>query len=131
MTLIEIMIVLAIIALVMGVLVGPGILRHFRDAQRRTARMMLKQLEGGWTRWRLSSEAECPAKLTDLNVELGNHANHSFVDPWGHAYVMKCGDSPPPGCDRSFCVYSFGPDGQEGTGDDLTSWDSDDPPPPK
>jgi general secretion pathway protein G len=123
MTLIEIMIVLAIIALVMGLLVGPSIIRHFHDAERQTAHAMTRQIEAGYARWRLSNQAECPAALTDLNEELGRHAHQGLDDPWGHPYVMKCGDSLPPGCDRSFCVYSLGADGKDGSDDDVKSWE--------
>jgi len=122
MTLIEIMIVLAIIALVMGLLVGPGILRHFHGAQRQTAHAMTKQIEAAYARWRLSNEAECPAAITDLNAELGRRAHEALDDPWGHPYVMQCGESLPPGCDRGFCVYSLGPDGRDGSDDDIRSW---------
>ena len=129
MSLIEIMIVLAIIALVMGLLVGPGILRHFHDAQRKTAHAMTRQIESGYTTWRLSSQAECPTSIQELNAELGRHAQQALDDPWGHPYVMKCGgDSLPAGCDRNFCVYSLGPDGKEGSDDDIKGWE--DPRPP-
>jgi general secretion pathway protein G len=123
MSLIEIMIVLAIIALVMGLLVGPQILRHFHDAQRQTAHAATRQLESAYTTWRLSNQAECPASLTDLNDELGHRAQQKLEDPWGHPYVMKCGDSLPHGCEHRFCVYSLGADGKEGSDDDIKSWE--------
>ena len=43
----------------------------------------------------------------------------SFNDPWGNAYQYKC-----PGSHNTddYDLYSFGPDGQEGGGDDITNW---------
>lgn len=41
------------------------------------------------------------------------------VDPWGNSYVYTCpGTHNPSGYD----LYSLGPDGQEGTDDDIASW---------
>ena len=40
-------------------------------------------------------------------------------DPWGNAYVYRCpGQHNPSGYD----LYSFGPDGQDGGGDDIDNW---------
>jgi general secretion pathway protein G len=40
-------------------------------------------------------------------------------DPWGNAYVYRC-----PGLHNTaaFDLYSFGPDGNEGGGDDIENW---------
>jgi len=40
-------------------------------------------------------------------------------DPWGNPYVYRC-----PGQHNatSYDIYSFGPDGQEGGGDDIDNW---------
>ena len=40
-------------------------------------------------------------------------------DPWGNQYKYVC-----PGIHRvhSFDLYSFGPDGQDGGGDDIDNW---------
>src|SRR5882672_9035250 len=59
MTLIEIMIVLAIIALVMGLLVGPAIIGKLQEAKVSTAKAMTKQIEAAHARWLVSSEKDC------------------------------------------------------------------------
>lgn len=42
-----------------------------------------------------------------------------ILDPWGNPYGYRR-----PGRDKGgFDVYSAGPDGQEGTGDDIGNWD--------
>ncbi len=40
-------------------------------------------------------------------------------DPWDNTYIYKC-----PGTHntRSYDLYSYGPDGKEGGGDDITNW---------
>ena len=40
-------------------------------------------------------------------------------DPWARAYVYRCRGQHNP---KGFDLYSLGPDGQEGTGDDITNW---------
>ncbi len=40
-------------------------------------------------------------------------------DPWGNPYIYKCPGTHNPG---SYDLYSYGPDGKEGGGDDITNW---------
>ena len=121
MTLIEIMIVLAIIALVMGLLVGPAIIGKLDQAKKDTAKAMTKQIEAARARWLVASEKDCPDSIDDLKQELGRHKNDTIKDPWGHEYVLKCGDQAAEECE-GFCVLSVGKDGKEGTEDDIKSW---------
>jgi general secretion pathway protein G len=121
MTLIEIMIVLAIIALVMGLLVGPAIIGKLQQAKVDTAKAMTKQIEAAHARWLVSSEKDCPDSIDDLKQELGRKKNDTVKDPWGHEYVIKCGDQAAAECE-GFCVLSIGKDGKEGTEDDIKSW---------
>jgi general secretion pathway protein G len=118
-TLLEIMIVLAIIGLVMGVLVGPKVYRSFSEARVKTAFLMLKEYESGYVRWVADNEGDCPEKLDDL---LKYTNKKDLKDPWGSAFVMKCGDAAP--TENHFGVISFGPDKKEGTDDDIHSWDA-------
>jgi hypothetical protein len=57
----------------------------------------------------------CPASIGDLE---GGAAK----DPWGNPYKMLCGPNAPAGA-HGFAVLSFGPDGIEGTPDDIKSWE--------
>jgi general secretion pathway protein G len=120
-TLLEIMIVLAIIGLVMGVLIGPRVFKMFAQAKEDVARLQANDLAnnayGMWARD--NPDASCPERLEDLM----KWANKKEVkDPWGNPYVMKCGEGLPQ--DVSFGVTSFGPDKKEGTADDIHSWES-------
>ena len=40
-------------------------------------------------------------------------------DPWGHAYIYVCPGKHNP---SSYDIISVGPDGREGTDDDITNW---------
>jgi general secretion pathway protein G len=121
MTLIEIMIVLAIIALVMGLLVGPAIIGKLQQAKVDTARAMTKQIEAAHARWLVSSDKDCPDSIDDLKQELGKKKGDIVKDPWGKEYIIKCGDQAPEECE-GFCVMSLGKDGKENTSDDVKSW---------
>ncbi len=61
------------------------------------------------------ADKACPDKLADLEGGADN-------DPWGHPYKMLCGKDAPPGA-LGFGALSFGPDGKEGTPDDIKSWE--------
>jgi prepilin-type N-terminal cleavage/methylation domain-containing protein len=122
-TLIEIMIVLAIIALIMGFLVGPKVIAYFKQAKAKTAWMETKDYLQAYQKWYDDNgdTAECPDKIEDL----AKYTNKKDTkDPWGTPFVMKCGDQAPAEAgDAHFGVISLGPDKKEGTGDDLHSWD--------
>ncbi len=122
MTLIEIMIVLAIIALVMGLLVGPAVINSLHDARVRTARLMSRQIEGAYARWSMDTNETCPDSLDALKPALGRRVSDTIKDPWGHEYVLKCGDTAPDACAGRLCSLSVGRDGKEGTEDDIKSW---------
>lgn len=121
-TLLEIMIVLAIIGLVMGVLVGPKVYRSFNEARVKTTFIMLKQFESGYTRWVADNEGDCPEKLEDL-FKYMDTSKRDLKDSWGSQFMMKCGEGGAP-TDNHFGVISLGPDKKEGTDDDLHSWDA-------
>ncbi|MCG8425456.1 MAG: type II secretion system GspH family protein [Proteobacteria bacterium] len=119
MTLLEIMIVLAIIALVMGLLVGPVVFEQFGSAQEDIARTEMKQLvHQAYPQWGIKYKKSCPQSLQDL-TEFTNKKD--INDPWGNEYAMHCGDNKP--SSARFGVSSKGPDGQDGTDDDIKSWE--------
>lgn len=118
MTLIEIMIVLAIIAVVMGFLVGPKVIRMFSSSQEQTALVRAQQFVEAHTEWSLNSDEACPSSLEDL-VKYMN--SKELKDPWGQPYVMVCGEEAPEGI--PFGVKSNGPDKKAETQDDIKSWE--------
>lgn len=121
MTLLEIMIVLAILAIVMGLLVGQRVLRMLADSKVKTTRIKLTQYANeAFPQWSASHpDKACPDKITDLN-EYMNSSDAN--DSWGRPIKMLCGANLPAGA-RGLAVMSMGEDGKEGTDDDLKSWD--------
>ncbi|TMQ11842.1 MAG: prepilin-type N-terminal cleavage/methylation domain-containing protein [Deltaproteobacteria bacterium] len=121
MTLLEIMIVLAILALVMTLLVGPKVLNALRDSRSKTTKIKLNQYANeAFPQWAAAHpDKGCPDKLTDLNDFMNsNDAN----DAWGRPIKMMCGASLPPGV-KGLATLSMGEDGKEGTEDDVKSWE--------
>jgi len=119
MTLLEIMIVLAILTLVMGLLVGPRVFEMFGESKVKLAQTEVKQLAyEAYTQWQMNNNKACPDELTELT----KYTNKKSVDdPWGKKYVMHCGENAPQG--RSFGISSLGEDGKQGTEDDIKSWE--------
>jgi hypothetical protein len=119
MTLLEIMIVLAILALVMGLLVGPKVMKMFGESKIDTTRIKLKKYAfEAYPSWSASHpDKACPDKLADLNEYMnGDDSN----DAWAKPIKMLCGPTLPPGA-RGLVVISSGPDMKEGTEDDIRS----------
>jgi len=120
MTLLEIMIVLAILALVMGLVIGPRLMDYFRRARIEATQMKLElYAHQAFTAWAFAHpQAMCPDKLADL-TEFADGRDAS--DAWGNPIKMMCGAALPPGA-HNIALVSAGPDGKEGTSDDLMSW---------
>jgi type II secretory pathway pseudopilin PulG len=119
MTLLEIMIVLAIIALVMGLVIVPKVMNSLTDAETETAHLQVMRFaEQDYPRWVLSHQAQCPNALAELN------GGHRAVDPWHTDYKMYCGATAP-APEVAFGAASFGKDRLENTGDDIRSWGDD------
>lgn len=121
MTLLEIMIVLAIIALVMGLVVGPRVMKLFGESKTDVARMTVKKFAfEAYPSWSAAHpDKGCPERLEDLNEYMNSK---DTKDPWGNPYKMLCGQNLPAGA-KGLAVMSAGEDGKEGTGDDVKSWD--------
>ena len=121
MTLLEIMIVLAILALVMGLVVGPRVMRMFSKSKDDIAQLTVKKYAyeafGEWSQ--AHPDKACPDKLEDLSQYMDSK---DVKDPWGNPYKMFCGQNLPAGAKGGLAVMSSGPDGKDGTEDDVKSW---------
>jgi general secretion pathway protein G len=121
MTLLEIMIVLAILALVMGLVVGPRVMRMFSKSKDDIAGLTVKKYAyeafGEWSQ--AHPDKACPDKLEDLSQYMDSK---DVKDPWGNPYKMFCGQNLPAGAKGGLAVMSSGPDGKDGTEDDVKSW---------
>ena len=121
MTLLEIMIVLAILALVMGLVVGPAVMKRFGESKDKIAHATVqKYAYDAYPQWSSAHpDKQCPEKLEDLNEYMNNK---DIKDPWGGTYKMLCGQNLPAGA-KGMAVQSPGEDGKEGTSDDVKSWE--------
>ncbi|NBZ90080.1 type II secretion system major pseudopilin GspG [Stagnihabitans tardus] len=118
-TLLEVMIVLAVIALIAG-LAAPRLLANFGKAQGRSAEIQLTNIKGAVQMFyidtgRYPTEAEgLDALLTapdGLKGWRGPYVDDdkSITDPWGHRYVYHS-----PGQTKPFDLLSYGRDGRAG-----------------
>jgi general secretion pathway protein G len=121
MTLLEIMIVLAILALVMGLIVGPRVMRALGESKVDVAKLTVqKYVNEAYPQWSAHHpDKQCPDKLDDLNEYMNNKDTN---DPWGRPFKMLCGANLPAGA-KGLAVMSAGEDGKEGTTDDVKSWE--------
>jgi prepilin-type N-terminal cleavage/methylation domain-containing protein len=124
MTLLEILIVLAIIAVVMGLLFGPQLIRSLTEAKVKETRIIVTDFASkAYTQWSLNSGETCPQSLEELK----KYTNvPETKDAWGRPLTMVCagsgGGELPEGI--PFGVVSAGEDGQMGTADDIKSWEA-------
>jgi len=122
MTLLEIMIVLAILALVMGLLLGPRILRAFQESKEDVQRELVKKyVSEGYVDWaRHHPTKACPASLQEVADEMGRS---DIKDSWGRDLQMGCGQNLPPAASKDgFAVWSLGSDPNDPK-DDIKSWE--------
>jgi general secretion pathway protein G len=114
MTLIEIMIVLALMALIATALTLT-IVHRWKEGQVRTAQIQIREVAGNVHSY-LIARGECPS-MDELIA--GHYVRSEPRDPWGTPVAVRCpGERDPDGVD----VVSYGPDRREGTDDDIRSW---------
>jgi general secretion pathway protein G len=116
-TLLEIMVVLAIIGLIVGS-VGVMVFNRFKKAQVQTAKTRVTEISNATTQFMLDNNNSCPRSLDELVSQ--KYLKKGLKDPWGKDFIFRCpGTSDTDGAD----VASAGPDKQEGTQDDIKSWE--------
>ncbi|MCY3813587.1 MAG: type II secretion system major pseudopilin GspG [Gammaproteobacteria bacterium] len=125
-TLLELMVVLAIIALI-GALVGPALLTQTEGAKVKAADAQVKMLRGSLLTYRLDvgqfpSTAQGLAALNTAPQEVAEYWRGPYLDddvpldPWRKAYVYEF----PAETRHGFALYSLGADSAPG-GDDLNA----------
>lgn len=126
MTLLEIMIVLAILALVMGLIVGPRVMAMFGESKVKLTKLKVgKFANDAYAQWSMNNTGKaCPEKLTDLNQYMNDQSPEAVNDAWGKPLKFFCGQNMPAGVTGGFAVMSFGENGVDdnGAGDDVVSW---------
>ena len=110
-TLFEVLIVVAILAMVAGG-VAVFALPRFRDAQKTTAETGARVIRTAVQNWQAqSNETSCPTVsqlVQEKHLDPGANTN----DPWGQSYSLNCTED-------DVVVTSAGPDKKKGTKDDV------------
>ncbi|MEH2503397.1 general secretion pathway protein G [Bradyrhizobium sp. AZCC 1578] len=125
-TLVEILVVVAIIGLLMG-LVGPRVLNYLSDSKVKTARIQIQGFSAALDLYyldngRYPTAAEGLGALTQRPDGAaswnGPYLNGNAVpkDPWGRPYVYKF-----PGQQGAYEIISLGPEGREGDSSVVTA----------
>lgn len=111
-TLVEVLIVVAILSMIAGGVAVFAIPRY-QQAQKDTAKTDAKTLVQVVETWKLDhpSSNDCP-KIEDLKSSKLLKNDQNTNDPWGHPYKIVCDNG-------DFGVLSQGPDGKEGSDDDI------------
>jgi general secretion pathway protein G len=127
-TLIELLLVLVILAVLAAVVV-PKFTKRSEQARKAAATTDIANFETALDAFEvdtgryptgeegLRALMEAPSNAKDWK---GPYLKRLVTnDPWGNPYVYRC-----PGQHNvsSYDLYSFGPDGQEGGGDDIDNW---------
>lgn len=116
MTLIEILVVLAIIGLIVG---GVSVVAFsaLAESKVKAGYTGVIQLQGACERYLLEKNDKCPKTAADLKAANIIRAA-DLKDPWGEDYIITC-----PGEHGPVDVTSYGPDKKTGGGDDIFSWE--------
>lgn len=125
MTLLEIMVVLVIIAMV-GSIVTVGALNVKSNADKKAALVQIQNLVQALEMYKLDnrrfpSTSEGLGALVTPKNGGSPYIKSLPADPWGNEFVYIFPGTATPG---SFDLISYGPDGVQGGGDDITSSDS-------
>jgi general secretion pathway protein G len=117
MTLIEIMVVVAIIGLMMGT-VGVVAFNKYQKAKLTNAKQVVSNVKQALVHYAMENKDPCPKDLKELKAQ--KQIDKDPKDPWGEELIFKCpGEHDADGGD----VVSKGPDRKLGTEDDINSWD--------
>ncbi len=117
-SLLEIMVVITIMAMIMGA-ISVGVMTYLDKAKTKQAAMDIKTISNALDLYK-SEFGKYPDGLDALVKEKILKEKKVPKDPWGNEYVYIN-----PGSNNSdgFDLYSFGKDGREGGGDDITNWE--------
>ncbi len=110
-TLIEVLIVVAILALIAAG-VSVAVLPKFRESQIKTTETNAREIRNAIQRWRgLKGGSECPT-ISQLVQDKEIDSASKTDDAWGAPYKIQCTDD-------DVIVMSPGPDKKDGTADDI------------
>jgi general secretion pathway protein G len=124
-TLVEMLLVVTIIGILAG-LVIPGIIHRSEDARKIRVGADIAGIKTAIGTFDVDN-GFYPRSLQELLQQSSNARNWKgpylekpAVDPWGNAYIYYYPGKHNP---NSFDLLSVGPDGREGTDDDIGNWE--------
>jgi general secretion pathway protein G len=117
MTLVEIMVVVAIIGMIMGA-VAVGAMSQLEKAKVKNSKMIIHNVQEALVHYATDNTDSCPKSLQDLVAQ--KYLNKDPKDDWGQPLMYVCPSTH--GSDGAD-VWSKGKDKQDGTQDDLRSWE--------
>lgn len=134
-TLIELMVVIVILGL-LGAMVIPNVFGNKDIAARQSVKTDISAYENALEMYRLdnnffpTTDQGLDALVTKPTLDPipRNYRDEGYIkrlseDPWGNEYYMLS-----PGENGKIDIYSVGPDGEEGTDDDIGNWNMHDKP---
>jgi general secretion pathway protein G len=125
-TLLEIMIVIAILGLLV-VIVVPRVMGALGSSKIDLTKIQVdKVVKEYYPRWSSqNTDKACPDSLLEIGKSIDKtFTEEEFKDAWGKPLKFLCGDTLPTGASGSgLAVYSFGEDGKDNTPDDIRSWE--------
>jgi general secretion pathway protein G len=116
MTLVEIMVVVAIIGMIMGA-VAVGAMGQLEKAKKKNTQMIIHNVQEALVHYATDNTDSCPKSLNDLVAQ--KYLNKDPKDDYGQPLMYAC---PSTHGSDSADVWSRGKDKQDGTADDITSW---------
>ncbi len=117
MTLVEIMVVVAIIGMIMGA-VAVGAMGQLKKAKKKNTAMIIHTVQEALVHYATDNSDACPKSLNDLVTQ--KYLTKEPKDDWGQPLMYVCPSTH--GAD-SADVWSKGEDKQDGTADDIKSWE--------
>ena len=128
MTLVEIMVVLTIIALTAS-FIGVAVFEQLKKAEMKAAKTQISQIAAALDLYKLEyrkypSAGEGLQALTTPSGKSAPVMDSMPLDPWQKDYVYVYPGTHNP---NGFDLFSYGPDGGSGGGDDIGNWASETP----
>lgn len=117
MTLVEIMVVVAIIGMIMGA-VAVGAMSQLEKAKVKNTKMIIHNVQEALVHYATDNTDSCPKALSELVSQ--KYLNKDPKDDWGQPLMYVC---PSTHGGDSADVWSKGKDKQDGTTDDIRSWE--------
>ncbi len=126
-TLVEMLLVLVILG-ILAAIVYPKVAGRGEEARKSAAAVQIAAFSTALDTFEVDTGSypkganglnELVSPSTGVQGWKGPYLKEIPLDPWQHPYIYECPGRHNP---TSFDLYSAGPDGRDGTDDDITNW---------